>query len=173
MIMGWLKDVNWYAVHAKRYREGVAAACVRALGLEVFLPLVKVDWLPHAVIKFESKPLFAGYFFARFSPELRLDAVESARGVLHVIKSGTCPVLVDEEVVQEIRQRVDSDGLIRLGRNVLRPGDRVSIQEGPFAGMVGRVEAELNDQRRVVILLEALCKARVWVDRRLVEAETA
>ena len=173
MTTQWLNDVNWFAVHAKRYRETLAAACVGALGLDVFLPMVRVDHLPPAVIKIESKPLFAGYFFARFIPAVSLDSVESARGVLRVIKSATYPLPVEDQIIREIQNRVDSDGLIELRPNALRPGDRVSIQEGPFAGMMGRVEAELNDQRRVAILLEALCQARVWVDRRWVEAEAA
>lgn len=173
MTNEWLNDVNWFAVHTKRYREAVAAASVRALGLEVFLPMVKVNYPPRGAIKVESKPLFAGYFFARFIPAVSLDSVASARGVLHVIKSAAYPIPVEEQIIQEIQDRVDSDGLIELRCDALRPGDRVSIQEGPLAGMMGRVEAELNDQRRVAILLEALCQARVWVDKRWVEAEAA
>ncbi len=173
MINQWLNDINWFAVHAKRYREAVAAASVRALGLEVFLPMIKVDCPADAVIKLESKPLFAGYFFARFIPAVSLDSVAAARGVIHVLKSAAYPIPVEEQIIREIQERVDSDGLIELHRDALQPGDRVSIQEGPFAGMIGRVESELNDQRRVAILLEALCQARVWVDKRWVEAEAA
>ena len=173
MTTDWLNDLNWFAVQAKRYREALAAASVRAIGFEAFLPMVKVDRLAPATIKLESKPLFAGYFFARFIPALSLDSVAAARGVLRVIKSATCPIPVEEQVIREIQNRVDSDGLIQLCREALRPGDRVSIQEGPFAGIIGRVEAESNDQRRVAILLDALCQARVWVDRRWVEAEAA
>src|SRR5579872_5714476 len=160
-MLDWLRKVNWFAVHTKRFRETVAASTVSALGVEVFLPMVKVERPEDEIIKVASKPLFASYFFARFLPEGSLEYVESARGVLRVIKSGDYPIPVEERVVAEIRNRVEADGLIRLQRDKLSPGDLVSIQEGPFAGMMGRVEAESDDRRRVAILLEAFWNARV------------
>ena len=171
--MNWFQDINWFAIRAKRFREMLAAASVRALGLEVFLPMVRVEDSPRAVIKTLSKPLFAGYFFSRFQPSVSLESVESARGVLQVIKSAACPIPVDERVIQEIQARVDSDGLIELGPCALRPGDRVSIHDGPFAGMMGRVEAELDDRKRVSVLMEALWQARVLIEKRWLELETA
>src|SRR5262245_56761943 len=96
------RENNWFAIHVKRFREAVAASSVAALGLEVFLPLVKVECFEHIIIKVGSKPLFPGYFFARFNPEISLSLVECSRGVLHVIKSGALPIRVDEAVIQEI-----------------------------------------------------------------------
>ena len=171
--MEWLSDMNWFAIHAKRFREATAAASVGALGLEVFLPMARVECLPHTVIKVESKPLFPGYFFARFSPSVSLDSVSSARGVMRVLRLGACPIPVDEEVIREIQDRAGSDGLIQLGCGALLPGDRVSIQAGPLEGMMGRVEAEPDDHKRVAVLLEALWQARVVIERRWVQAEAA
>jgi transcription antitermination factor NusG len=131
--MDWFRDINWFAIHVKRFRETVAASSVSALGLEVFLPMVKVELSEHVVIRVGSKPLFPGYFFARFIPELYLESVECARGVLYVIKSSSGTIPVDEQIVSEIRNRVAADGLIRFQHRELKPGDRVSIQEGPFA----------------------------------------
>jgi transcriptional antiterminator RfaH len=169
--MDWFRDIHWFAIHVKRFREAVATSTVAALGLEVFLPMAKVELSDCIAIKIRSKPLFAGYFFARFSPETSLESVECARGVLHVIKSGTTPIPVDDEVVREIQSRVAEDGLIRIQRREFKPGDRVSIHEGPFAGMMGRVESEVNDQRRVAILLETLWNARAVIQSRWLEVE--
>jgi transcriptional antiterminator RfaH len=171
--MDWFREINWFAIHVKRFRESVAAASVAALGLEVFLPMVKVEHPEYLTIKVAAKPLFPGYFFARFNPEAYLSSVEGSRGVLQVIKSGSCPTPVDDQVMREIQDRVEADGLIRLQPRELKPGDRVSVQEGPFAGMMGRVEAELDDRRRVAILLETLWQARVLIEKRWVELETA
>jgi transcriptional antiterminator RfaH len=165
-------DINWFAVHTKRFREAVAASNVGGLGLEVFLPMVKVECLDQLAIKVGTKPLFPGYFFARFNPAVSLESIESMQGVLYVIKSGLWPVPVDEHVVREIQSRVEADGLIRLLDRDLRPGDRVSIQEGSFAGMMGRVEAESDDRRRVMILMETLWQAHMLLEKRLVGLET-
>jgi transcriptional antiterminator RfaH len=166
-------DTNWFAVHTKRWREMLAALSVTALGHEVFLPMIKVEYPEQEIIKVESKPLFTGYFFARFNPMVSLDAVESARGVCYVVKSRSNPIPVEERIVREIRDRVNEDGLIHLDRSQLKPGDRVSIQSGPFAGMMGRVAAELDDRRRVAIFLETLWQARVLIHTTCVELEMA
>ena len=163
--------MNWFAVHVKRFREAVAASSVAALGLEVFLPMIKVESLKEVAIKVGSKPLFPSYLFARFNPDLCLSPVEGSRGVLYVIKSGTLPIPVDDQVVREIQERVEADGLIRLRHRELKRGDRVSIEEGPFAGMIGRMEAELDDRSRVAILLDTLWHARVLIEKRWVKAE--
>jgi transcriptional antiterminator RfaH len=173
MHMDYLRDNNWFAVHVKRFRESLAAHGVRELGLDVFLPIVKVERVEHDGIRVGKQPLFPGYFFARFIPEVSLQAVESSRGVLRVIKSGTYPIPVDDEAVHEIQNRLAADGFLRLQHRELKPGDRISIQEGPFAGMMGRVEAELDDRRRVAILLETLWHARVVIEKLWVEAEAA
>lgn len=171
--MNWLGDINWFAVHAKRFRETLAASTLGALGLEVFLPMVKVELPDRAVIRAKSKPLFCGYFFARFVPAISLETVESAQGVLHVVKSGLWPIPVGDQVVLEIQNRVEADGLICLHPRELRPGDRVSIHEGPFAGMMGKVEAEMDDRKRVAILLETLWDARLLIEKQWLEVEAA
>jgi transcriptional antiterminator RfaH len=173
MSMDWLGDINWFAVHTKRFRETVAAGSLGALGLEAFLPMIKVEADAQGPVKIGVKPLFPSYLFARFSPKTFLESVESARGVLGVVKSGCFPVAVEEPVVRELKSRVEVDGLIRLQRRELKPGDRVSIQRGPFAGLMGRVEVELDDRKRVAILLEALWQARVVLETRWVEVEAA
>jgi transcription antitermination factor NusG len=77
---------------------------------------------------------------------------------------------VNDKAVQEIQERVQADGLIRIRRQGLKPGDRVSVQSGPFEGMMARVERELDDEKRVAILLEALSYARVLIEKRWVQA---
>jgi transcription antitermination factor NusG len=171
--MGWRQEINWFAVHTKRFRERIAFACVSALGIEAFLPEAKVEPAPNIIIKTGSVPLFSGYFFARFNPELSLQAVEGRRGVLYVVKAGACPMPVDEQIVREIQDRIEPDGLIRLQPPELKAGDRVEIRDGVFAGLMGKVVAEPDDRRRVTILLEALWQARVQVAACGVEAQAA
>ena len=168
--MDGLYNTNWFAVHTKRFGETLASSCISALGFECFLPMVKVEWLDQTVIKRSAKPLFAGYCFAKFCPATSLCAVETSRGVLRVVKAGAYPLPIDEPVLLEMKQRVEPDGLIRLRPQRLYPGDRVAVEQGPFAGMMGRVESELDDQRRVAILLEALWNARVLIEKRWVVA---
>jgi transcriptional antiterminator RfaH len=171
--MDWLCDINWFAIHTKRFRETIAASSMDALGLEVFLPMVRVERPEPGPIRLMAKPLFPGYCFSRFDAAISLDLVERAQGVLYVVKSGAVPIPVGQEIMCEIKERVEADGLIRLQQCSLSPGDHVRIQEGPLAGMMGRVEVEMDDHKRVAILLEALWNARLVIERSWVEAETA
>jgi transcriptional antiterminator RfaH len=167
------KDVNWFALHTKPQRENFAVANVSALGVESFLPRLKAERLEHGVAKRIIKPLFPGYFFARFCPESSFESVKAACGVLQVVSSGRMPIPVPEEVVQEVQDRLQEDGLIRIHQKALAPGTLVTIQSGPFEGMMGRVERELNDRKRVAIFLETMFHARVLIERRWIETPAA
>jgi transcriptional antiterminator RfaH len=158
------RETNWYAVQSKPHQENVAAARVAKLDTEVFLPKVKQERLVCGVWRLVARPLFPGYFFSKFCPLLLLDPVRYAPGVLRVVGNGRFPLPVDDAIVSQILSRVQSDGLIRL-EQALRPGDKVLIEEGPFAGWMGKVEREWDDGRRVSILLEALQQARVLIEK--------
>jgi transcriptional antiterminator RfaH len=166
-------EVNWFALHAKPRRENFALTNVRLLGIETLLPLLKVERSTRGNSHGASKPLFPGYFFARFCPEISCELVKCTRGVLRVVSSGKFPIPIHDAVIQEIRDRIEEDGLVRLRSQRLEPGTRVSILDGPFGGLMGRVERESDDGRRVAILLETLMCARVEIETRMVEAEAA
>ncbi len=165
------KDINWFAIHANPRRENFAAINIGSLGIGILLPRIKVERLVRGATQRGAKPLFPGYFFARFCPEDSFESVKGARGVLQVVSSGRLPIPVADKVIRDIQDRVQEDGFIRIHPQGLAPGTRVSIQSGPFEGMMGRVERELDDRKRVAILLETLLHARVLIERRWIEAE--
>jgi transcriptional antiterminator RfaH len=167
------REVNWFAIHAKPRRESFAAANLYPLVLEVLLPRVKVDRLIRGSAQQIIKPLFPGYLFARFCPEKSLESVKATSGLLRVISSGRMPISIPNAIVQDIRDREQEDGLIRIFPQVLEPGSLVMIQSGPFEGMMGRVERELDDRKRVAIFLETLFNARVLIERRWIESAAA
>ena len=167
------RQTNWFAIHAKPRREGLASINVGALDIEILFPRVKVERLVRGAAQQGTKPLFPGYFFARFCPENSFESVKAIRGVLQVVSSGRVPIPVHDKIVREIQDRIQEDGFVRIRPQVLAPGIRVTIQSGPFEGMMGRVERELDDRKRVAIFLETLFHARVLIERRWIEAEAA
>ncbi|HTD55842.1 MAG TPA: transcription termination/antitermination NusG family protein [Silvibacterium sp.] len=168
------RDTSWFALHTKPRRENFAATNVSTLGIESFLPRIKAERMVHGVTERTIiKPLFPGYFFARFRPEDSLESVERSRGVLHVVSSGRCPIPVGDEIVRDIQNRAGEDGLIRIRQPYFKSGDRISIQGGPFEGMMGIVERELDDGKRVAILLETLWYSRVLIEKRWLDAAAA
>jgi transcriptional antiterminator RfaH len=167
------RDVSWFAIQTKPRHESFASKNISTLGIEPLLPRIKVDRLIRGAAQPGTKPLFPGYFFARFCPENAFESVKATRGVLRVVSSGRTPIPVDDEIVREIQGRIQEDGLIRILPRALTPGTVVTIRSGPFDGMMGKVERELDDRKRVAIFLETLFNARVLIERRWLEAEAA
>jgi transcriptional antiterminator RfaH len=160
---------NWFAIQVKPRRETFAAKNLERLGVEVLLPRITFERLIRGAAQSGTRPLFPGYFFSRFCPEASFEAVKATRGVSRVVNSGRIPIPVPEEVIRDIQDRIEEDGLIRIRPQVLAPGIRVTIQSGPFEGMMARVERELDDHKRVAIFLETLFNARVLIERRWIE----
>jgi transcription antitermination factor NusG len=138
------------------------------LDLECFLPKVRQEQFVCGIPRLVTKPLFRGYFFSRFCPVLFLEAVSHARGVVRVLGTTSFPVPVAPEVIAAIQERIQEEGFLTLDATHFLPGDKVNIETGPFAGLVGQVEREFDDGRRVAILLEAIQHARVELEKRWV-----
>jgi|KBSSwiStaDraftv2_1062776.scaffolds.fasta_scaffold262302_2 transcriptional antiterminator RfaH len=166
------EETNWFVIQAKVHCENLAAANVARTDLEVFLPRIKKDQLICGVRRTVTRPLFPGYFFAQFCPLLSLDTVRYARGVLRVVGARCHPIAVTGEVITAIRDRIQEDGFIRVDPKPLRSGEIVAIEQGPFAGWMGKVERECDDGQRTVLLLEAIQQAHVVIEKwRLSRAE--
>jgi transcriptional antiterminator RfaH len=166
----WQKT-SWFAVETRAHRENLATRHIAKLNLEVFLPLMKREQWVCGVIRSVTKALFPGYFFARFRPSEFLDPVRHSYGVTRVVGSERFPIPVGDEVVRDIQDRVEEDGLVRVQPQALAPGTQVAIRDGPFEGFVGTVLREADDRKRVAILLETLLGARVLIERRWLDAE--
>jgi len=156
---------HWYAVQSKPRGEEVASHTLQTLGLEVFLPRVRRGTTRPSPVH-APRPLFPGYLFARLHPTQHLHAVRYSRGVLRVLGGREHPVPVDDRSEEACRQRLDRDGFVLLEEPGLRPGDRLRIEFGPFAGFEGVFVRTLDDSSRVMILLEAMQQAQLILERR-------
>jgi transcriptional antiterminator RfaH len=164
--MDFWQKTQWFAVHTKPHQEALAAARLRQLDLEVFLPRLRQEQWVGGVLRWVVKPLFAGYLFARFCPLLSGEAVRYVPGVLCVVGNRHAPIPVEPEILASIRERLQDDGFVRLQSHHYQPGEKVRIDRGPFAGWMAEVEREWDDGRRVAILLGALQQAHMLIPGR-------
>src|ERR1041385_1406895 len=146
---------HWYAVHTKPAREEIAAESIESLDMPVLFPRMKTTRRIRRKLQRIIKPLFTGYLFARFYPATQLHLVRYSRGVRDVVSAGTTPIPIDDEVIDELAARLDENDTVAIERT-FQPGETVVIRAGPFQGLSGVFERELDGQGRVVILLEAL-----------------
>jgi transcriptional antiterminator RfaH len=167
------QQTNWYAIQTKPARENFAVGNIVAAGVECLLPRIRKERSIRGVWQMAVKPLFPCYFFARFCPAQRLDLVRCTRGVLRILSSGRFPIPLEEDAIREIQTRIADDGCIAMKDIPLEPGARVTIEAGPFQGLIGTVEREWEDAKRVTLFLAAIEHARVLVEKRWLSAPIA
>ena len=156
-----LAELNWFAIQAKPHQEELASARVANLKIEVFFPRIKRCKSVCGVSRMVVQALFQGYFFARFVPTVSVDLVRHCYGVFRIVGTPQFPLPVEPEILSSIRERMQPDGLVEIETARFRPGDSVRIEQGPFEGFMAEVEREIDDGKRVAVLLEAIQQARL------------
>ena len=165
-----MQGEGWYAVLTRPRGEGLAEASIRAVGHEVFLPRARKERPTRGVRRLTILPLFSRYLFARFCVADELDSVRYARGVIRVVGNRTTPLEVAEALITEIRENLSPEGYFEIRERPVETGDRVTIEGGLFDGLLGKIERELNDGKRVALLLENLQHGPVIVEKRFLRA---
>lgn len=161
----------WYLIYTHPRQEDRTDQNLRSWIVETFVPKLKErQYHPYTGKPgFVIKPLFPRYIFARFPLESHLHKIRYTRGVRDVVGFGHGPAVVSDDIIDFLRSRVMEDGYVRV-YDELEPGDRVLINQGPFAGLTGLFEREMKDAQRVKILLEAVSyQAHISIDREVLK----
>ena len=105
-----------------------------------------------------ERPLFPGYIFVRFDIEAQewYHPIMTADGVREILCNQQIPMRVNAEVIDRFR-RAEAAGVFDFSKpaSTFREGDRVEVQDGPFAGIVGCVKSA-TARKRVRILMQFL-----------------
>ena len=145
---------QWCAVYTKPHNEGFAEINLRLRGIDTFFPKL---FLPKsAKRKKRIVSLFPSYLFVR----LKLlseehSSVSWCPGVKRLLSFNGTPAIVEESLVAFLMRQAGPDGTISARSN-LKAGQQVSIDGGPFDGLVGIIQEPPNAKGRVKVLLEFL-----------------
>ena len=161
-------NVNWYLIHAKARQEDIAELNLQRLGVETFCPRIKQSKANQWKNQTEGKvALFPGYLFVRVDMSTEFRKVTYSQGVIGVVKFGSAPAVVEEDIIRSIKAR-DNNGLVVLSppSHPLKSGQAVLIDKGPFRGFEAVFEQELNGIQRVALLLKTVAyQGRLVIDR--------
>jgi len=158
------ENMCWYAVKCKPHQERVAELHLERAGIITFYPEVKEPRIIRRRRQICISALFPGYLFAQFSVEHDYRTVIYSRGVRGVVSFGPTPAVVDEEMIQAIKDRL-CNGYVTFPEAAFTPGQVVRIQEGPLRGMEAVFERQIPGYQRAVLLLRAISyQAKVVVD---------
>ena len=161
------EHTEWFAIRVKSRSEKLAAAHLRAKGVEVFpaTAAFRRVWIDR--IRVVEMPLFPGYIFARFDP-VNARLVEDAAGVTSIVKCGNQYCRVDAREIDDLRKLVGSGTGVHRTPYLVK-GARVRVKYGPFAGAEGTL-TNVRDQYRLVIAISILQRSiAVDIDEAMVE----
>jgi transcription antitermination factor NusG len=145
----------WYVIQTKPKKEDEAKSYLSTKGVEVFSPLMENFLLRNGRMSKELKSLFPGYIFGKFDLEQNYPLVRWAKGVKKVLGFGEYPTPISEEVVEIIRERTDTKGVVRL-KSQFQANDVIRIKTGPLKDLLGIFERWMPDGERVRILLSLI-----------------
>jgi len=128
---------QWFALAVKPRFDKVVARTLDAKGFETFLPLYKKRHNYGTRSKECELPLFPGYVFCRFNALTRLPIVTTP-GVTHILGAGNRPIPLSETEIASLQIAIKTQ-LPLQPFPFLQVGQRVRIEEGVLAGVVGIV----------------------------------
>ena len=155
---------QWYVVHSKPRSEKLAGLHLYKLGIETLCPYMLQKKVVRRKQVVQEVPLFPGYLFAKFDPEVEFRAVQYATGVRCVVSFGEELARIDASLIDAMRDRI-YQGYVNVTKSVaFHPGQKVRIHDGPLQGFEAVFECEMSDQQRVALLLKTVAyQARVVV----------
>jgi len=161
-------DPKWYLVKTKALNEAKIYTRLTEAGFETFYP--KILKKVKGKVRFDVRPFFPTYLFVRFALE-QLRTIRYTRGVARVVSFGPEPQEVDPEIIETVRRRMDESGIVTLVKPPVewKPGEKIKIGDGPFAGLDAIFVEALPDRERVVLLLEAVSSFRVILKKEVIE----
>jgi transcriptional antiterminator RfaH len=165
MIQAASEQKRWYLVHSKPRQEVTAKENLERQGYHIYLPLLRTPRrrMGRRVIRIE--PMFPRYFFIHLNTATDNWApIRSTIGVSTLVRFGTTPTPVPDDLVETLRERDDASGVQDIPLHEFQPGQKVRIEEGPFMGYEGIFLAKTS-QERVMVLLDIVGRtARARVD---------
>ena len=147
---------HWYALRCKPHKEDLLWEQLQIRQVETYNPRLRVQPVNPRARK--VKPYFPGYVFVRADLEQEnFSSLQWIPGAVGLVSFGEQPAWIPDELIIAIRRRVDEvneaggELLVRI-----KPGEVVTIQDGPFAGYEALFDTSLPGNERVRVLLKLL-----------------
>ena len=153
-------ETYWYVLHSKPRKEDFLLDQLKSHGFEAYCPFVRVVTVNPRARKI--RPYFPGYVFLQADlGQSKASSLQWMPGATGFVSFDGIPARVPEGLIPTLRQRVDevnaSGGELL---HELKPGDRVRVVEGPFAGYEAIFDVRLPGSERVRVLLKLLQQRR-------------
>jgi transcription antitermination factor NusG len=156
----------WYVVRSKPNKEEFLAGQLTAYGIKVFYPRVRVKPVNPRARKL--KAYFPSYLFVYVDLGMvNLSTLQWMPGAVNLVSFDGVPAPVPETLIAAVERQVEHINASQINMlHGLKPGDMVSIQDGPFAGYEAIFDGQISGRERVRVLLSFLQKRQIPVELR-------
>jgi len=157
-------SISWYAMRSKPNKENFLAGQLEAHGVAVFFPRLHIT--PVNPRSRKVRPFFPNYLFVHVD----LDAVNVSTlrwmpGASGVVSFDGEPASVPDPLIAALERQLDLlNAASQELTHDLRPGDPVTVLDGPFAGYEAIFDVRLSGHDRVRVLLNFLQARHVPVE---------
>jgi transcription antitermination factor NusG len=160
---------RWYALVVRTRHEKVAGHALADKGFDTFLPLFVQRHQYGGRRREFNLPLFPGYLFCRFQPEM-IVPVLNTQSVIQVVGVGRKLVSIDEAEVESLR--IATEAAVAFSPHpYLAVGRKVRVVSGPMTGAEG-VVLELKNSFQLVMSVTMLQRSvAVQLDRTQIVVE--
>ena len=148
----------WHALYVRSRTEKKVLSQLEDNGFQAYLPLVTQvkKWSDRK--KKVEEPLFKSYVFV-YSNEKEYIPILNVYGVVRFVSFERKAVVVPENQILAIKKFVDDyekgEEYKLMNNEDLKVGQMVRIINGPFKGLIGRLET-IHNKRHLVIFIEAV-----------------
>ena len=145
--------MRWYALYTKPRKEHQVETALGGQGIETYLPTVRRK------VRRRDRPdrvvYFPCYLFARIDlGVVPRSSIDWMPGIRRIVGTGSQPAVVNDEIVEMIRSRLDT--IEEVGYGGLKRGDRVRIVSGPLRDLEAVFDKPMSPANRVRVLLHVV-----------------
>ncbi len=156
---------DWMLLHTRARQEKAVAEVLTGMGVEQYLPLVKVRKRYGHRKRETMVPLFPSYVFARCGKEAAWRVHDAGR-VAQVLEISDQRRFARE--IEQVRRAIEAD-VVLDPHPFLQAGQRVRVRSGPLRGIEGIVEVKRRVDRLVLQVHTLGQAASVEIDADEVE----
>lgn len=148
-----VKAIEWYVVQTKPKQEFRALEQLENQRFTCFLPTLLVEKLVRGRLESREEPLFSRYLFLQLNEAASDTApIRSTRGVSKLVTFGGRFATLPDACVEALQNRP------RVAqRSLFSPGERITITQGPFAGLEGIYQLS-DGEARALVLIELMSR---------------
>mgnify|MGYP003646457760 CR=1 FL=1 len=146
------RGTSWFLAQLKPHCANIADRNLKRQGFQTFLPMEEETRQRNGKFVTAMRPLFPGYIFVAFDVAKGFwRTVNSTYGITHLVSFGKEPTAVPLDLVSQLMLRSDARGK-SLPPMLLKPGDQVTLTQGPFANFIAEIEKTAPDRRAWVLM---------------------